>query len=71
MNLAQAREKIEEWRQDYNQVRPHSAWGYRTPEEFAGETQTIPGREKLTAAPLQIAAPGKIGTLPNTPELSS
>jgi hypothetical protein len=35
MDLADAREKIEEWRCDYNQVRPHSALGYLTPEEFA------------------------------------
>ena len=34
MDLAHARERIEEWRRDYNQVRPHSALGYLTPEEF-------------------------------------
>jgi putative transposase len=34
INLADARQKIELWRQDYNQRRPHSALGYRTPEEF-------------------------------------
>lgn len=34
-DLADARRKIEDWRQDYNQHRPHSALGYRTPEEFA------------------------------------
>jgi putative transposase len=34
-DLAEARETIEAWRQDYNQSRPHSALGYRTPEEFA------------------------------------
>lgn len=34
INLADARQKIEDWRQDYNQRRPHSALGYRTPEEF-------------------------------------
>ena len=33
--LADAREKIAHWKQDYNQIRPHSALGYRTPEEFA------------------------------------
>jgi len=36
MNLQEARTKIEAWRLDYNQVRPHSALGYQTPEEFAG-----------------------------------
>jgi putative transposase len=34
-NLADAREKIAQWKQDYNQARPHSALGYHTPEEFA------------------------------------
>jgi putative transposase len=33
--LDDARETIEDWRIDYNQVRPHSALGYRTPEQFA------------------------------------
>jgi putative transposase len=31
-NLAEARSVIEQWRQDYNQVRPHSAHGGLTPE---------------------------------------
>lgn len=34
-NLADARRKIEAWRQDYNEHRPHSALAYRTPAEFA------------------------------------
>ena len=33
--LADAREKLERWRQDYNQKRPHTALDDRTPEEFA------------------------------------
>lgn len=33
--LAGARLTIEAWRQEYNQVRPHSALGQATPEEFA------------------------------------
>ena len=33
--LRQARNTIENWRTDYNQVRPHSALGYATPNEFA------------------------------------
>lgn len=35
-NVANAREKIERWRRDYNQNRPHSALGDRTPAEFVG-----------------------------------
>lgn len=34
-DLAEARVILEDWRQDYNQRRPHSALDYRTPEEFA------------------------------------
>jgi putative transposase len=34
-SLAEARSTIAAWRQDYNPCRPHSAIGYRTPEEFA------------------------------------
>ena len=35
LNAADARRKILDWRQDYNQQRPHSALGYRTPSEYA------------------------------------
>ena len=35
LTLDDARETIESWRIDYNQVRPHSSLGYRSPEEFA------------------------------------
>ena len=31
LDLDDAREKIEEWRTEYNEVRPHSAIGDRTP----------------------------------------
>ena len=34
-NLFEARERIAVWRREYNQERPHSSLGYRTPEEFA------------------------------------
>jgi putative transposase len=50
-SLADARWIIEAWRQDYNTVRPHSALGYRTPEEFEqlspnGECGTQPAEQK-------------------------
>jgi len=35
INLTDAREKLERWRRDYNQKRPHSALADRTPAEFA------------------------------------
>lgn len=35
--MADARQKIEAWRYDYNHERPHSSLGYRAPQEFAAE----------------------------------
>lgn len=34
-SLAEAREKITAWKEDYNRQRPHSSLGNLTPEEFA------------------------------------
>jgi putative transposase len=34
LGLGDARHTVEAWRRDYNQARPHSALGYRPPEEF-------------------------------------
>jgi putative transposase len=51
-NLFDARRKIAAWRKEYNEVRPHSSLGYRTPAEFA---------RVLAAAlpsPSSIIAPG-------------
>jgi putative transposase len=48
-SLEEARIVIEEWREDYNQKRPHSSLDQQTPEEFARrcglmkETKTQPG----------------------------
>ena len=35
LSLADARSKIETWRRQYNESRPHTALGWRTPQEFA------------------------------------
>ena len=35
LNLEDAREKVEAWRRHYNEDRPHSSLGNRTPAEFA------------------------------------
>ena len=37
VNLLEAQARIETWRQDYNQERPHSSLGYQTPAEFAAQ----------------------------------
>ena len=34
MGLADAREKLDAWRRDYNDVRPHSAIGYKVPSDM-------------------------------------
>ena len=34
-NLFDARRKIAAWRKEYNEERPHSSLGYKTPKEFA------------------------------------
>ena len=36
-NLFDARRKIAAWRIEYNEERPHSSLGYRTPKEFAAQ----------------------------------
>lgn len=47
LNLQDAQRKIEWWRQDYNQVRPHSSLGYITPHEYA---RTLNQTEKANLA---------------------
>lgn len=44
VNLADAREKIERWRREYNADRPHSSLAYRTPEEFAKTCSELTSR---------------------------
>lgn len=38
VSLEDARRTLEAWRRDYNEERPHSSLGYKTPHEFAQET---------------------------------
>jgi len=55
-DLADAREKIAVWRQDYNESRPHSSLQYRTPVEFAQLAASFykdgVGQEASNAGPL-------------------
>jgi len=58
--LADARAKIEAWREEYNSERPHSSLCYRTPREFAaileskeqGSLRGWAGQEDSNAVPL-------------------
>jgi putative transposase len=42
LDLADARRKLDTWRNDYNQRRPHSALGDRTPDECARAANQLP-----------------------------
>ena len=49
--MEDAREKIERWRVDYNEFRPHSSLGDLTPREFAERTAAKdPGEKSLLLA---------------------
>jgi putative transposase len=55
-DLAEAREVIEEWRQDYNEVRPHSSLANLTPREFREQTAVfwaVPPCSRFEAAQAQ------------------
>ena len=55
-SLADARQIIEEWREDYNEERPHGSLAYRTPSEFVAhwqQTRTALEAEFLTHETVQ------------------
>jgi putative transposase len=41
LSLGEARQTIEAWRRDYNEVRPHTSLGNRTPQEFTACGATL------------------------------
>jgi putative transposase len=43
LSLGDARGKIEAWREFYNESRPHSALGDRTPRKFVRQAGVNPG----------------------------
>jgi putative transposase len=47
LDLADARWKLDKWRNDYNQRRPHSALADRTPDEFASAAMQISSPKRL------------------------
>jgi putative transposase len=46
MDLDDARAKVESWRVDYNEVRPHSALGDRTPMSLISAPEQPPGGDR-------------------------
>ena len=68
-SLPDARAKLQAWRQDYNEVRPHSSLGYLTPHEYAGALFGESGRRAANpdhSARRPLASPLNPG--PNHPE---
>ncbi len=49
VNVQEAQEILENWRQEYNHYRPHSSLGYLTPTEYAGRCLKIPGKKEVGA----------------------
>ena len=74
-SLASARIIIEDWRRDYNEVRPHSSLDYQTLDEFAAawhaadENETMPdaAAEPAWAGPLRYVGLARSGPLHNRP----
>ncbi len=58
LSLAEARQIIALWKEDYNHVRPHSSLNYRTPAEFAGSQGAACAR-LMRAAPAAPCCPEK------------
>lgn len=50
-NLEHAKLKIEAWRRDYNQNRPHQSLDYKTPEEFMTDYQMTNGNCEVMSGP--------------------
>jgi len=69
LSLDDVRQKIEQWRRDYNRYRPHSSLGNQTPYEFVAKTArtgnlyilTGAGNESRSACPWfsLVAAPAR------------
>ena len=56
-NLFDARLKIAAWQKEYNEERPHSSLGYRTPKEFATSLRAAEAGSALLAPPSSAANP--------------
>jgi hypothetical protein len=56
-NLFDARQKIAAWLVEYNEARPRSSLGYRTPKEFATAMRAAEAGSALLAPPSSAANP--------------
>ncbi len=51
VDLEEAQDQLERWREDYNNVRPHSSLGDLPPAYFGAGGHFIPGSERLQISP--------------------
>ena len=65
-SLQDARRKVEAWRRDYNQQRPHSSLNYLPPEEFA-RNRAETGYESKSSTSLVEQGDSNAVPLPHTP----
>jgi putative transposase len=68
ISLAEARTIIDEWRNDYNFLRPHSSLGALTPMEFVAQQGDGPPEQAQDSAAHPLASPPHPGHL-NHPTL--
>ena len=66
-SLTQVRAVLAAWKEDYNNVRPHSALGNLTPAEFADRSAPPPQwggalRYTTSSAPRPVAPPSPLGS---------
>jgi putative transposase len=70
-SLEDARQKIERWRRDYNQNRPHTGLGDRTPNEFSRTLTSRPFALPTLAKTDPSACQGFAGAGQNQPALDT
>jgi len=62
-SLTEARTIVEDWRQDYNHVRPHSSLNYLTPMEFVATKKSAgvnPGTIKIDGRQSPVYKPARL-----------
>ena len=62
-NLFAARSKIAAWKREYNEERPHSSLGYRTPKEFAAWMGAASDGKKLPSSAAEPEPGAKSGVV--------
>ena len=70
LSLDDAKDKIEEWRQDYNDFRPHSSLGNMTPGDFAQKARILPFPELVTGTSGSPSTNVMAGTVSGEPSNS-